>query len=144
MNYTYILNSKENNQFYTSCANNLAVRLKRICLKKKLSQVDLATALSVGDKETFEMKDDLLESEWEKFMEVNPVDQAHYAPVKNLFKAYTTDKEIREIIDAPNGELWGKLYTTPSLSFEEFNACNGFRQTVPQHVRDYAYHLTNL
>ncbi len=100
--------------------------------------------VAFGDKETFEMKDDLLESEWEKFMEVNPVDQAHYAPVKNLFKAYTTDKEIREIIDAPNGELWGKLYTTPSLSFEEFNACNGFRETVPQYVRDFAYHLTNL
>ncbi len=100
--------------------------------------------VAFGDKETFEMKDDLLESEWIKFMEVNPVDQAHYAPVKNLFKAYTTDKEIREIIDAPGGELWGRLYTTSSLSFEEFSACNGFRKTVPQYVRDYAYHLTNL
>ncbi len=100
--------------------------------------------VAFGDKESFEMKDDLLESEWEKFMEINPVDQAHYQNVKNFFKAYTTDKEIREIIDAPNGELWGKLNTTPAFTFEEFNACNGFRQTVPQYVRDYAYHLTNL
>lgn len=100
--------------------------------------------VAFGDKDTFEMKDDLLESEWEKFMEIHPVDQAHYIPVKNLFKAYTTDKEIREIVDAPNGEQWGRLYTTPSLTFEEFNACNGYRQTVPQYVRDYAYHLTNL
>ncbi|MCX6807700.1 MAG: DEAD/DEAH box helicase family protein, partial [Patescibacteria group bacterium] len=74
--------------------------------------------VAFGDKDTFEMKDDLLESEWQKFMEINPVDQAHYQPVKNLFKAYATDKEIREIIDAPNGEQWGRLYTTPSLSFE--------------------------
>ena len=100
--------------------------------------------VAFGDKESFEMKDDLLESAWEKFMEINPVDQAHYQNVKNFFKAYTTDKEIREIIDAPNGELWGKLNTTPAFTFEEFNACNGFRQTVPQYVRDYAYHLTNL
>ncbi len=100
--------------------------------------------VAFGDKETFEMKDELLESEWEKFMEIYPVDQAHYVPVKNLFKAYTTDKEIREIVDAPNGELWGRLNTTPSFTFEEFNACNGFRKTVPQYVRDYAYHLTNL
>jgi len=100
--------------------------------------------VAFGDKESFEMKDDLLESEWEKFMEINPVDQAHYQNVKNFFKAYATDKEIREIIDAPNGELWGRLNTTPAFTFEEFNACNGFRQTVPQYVRDYAYHLTNL
>ncbi len=100
--------------------------------------------VAFGDKETFEMKDDLLESEWQKFMEVNPVDQAHYAPVKNFFKAYTTDKEIREIVDAPNEDQFGRLNTTPSFTFEEFNACNGFRKTVPQYVRDYAYHLTNL
>ena len=100
--------------------------------------------VAFGDKETFEMKDDLLESEWQKFMEVNPVDQAHYQPVKNFFKAYTTDREIREIIDAPNRDQLGRLNTTQSFTFEEFNACNGFRQTVPQYVRDYAYHLTNL
>lgn len=100
--------------------------------------------VAFGDKETFEMKDDLLEAEWAKFVDIYNVDQAHYEPVKNLFKAYTTDKEIREIIDAPNGEQWGRLHTTASLTFEEFSACNGYRQTVPQYVRDYAYHLTNL
>jgi hypothetical protein len=54
--------------------------------------------VAFGDKESFEMKDDLLESEWEKFMEVNPVDQDHYAPVKMFFKAYVTDEKVREII----------------------------------------------
>lgn len=82
--------------------------------------------VAFGDKETFEMKDDLLESEWQKFMEVNPVDQAHYQPVKNFFKAYTTDREIREIVDAPNTDQLGRLNTTQSFTFEEFNACNGF------------------
>ena len=100
--------------------------------------------VAFGQKESFEMKDDLLEKEWEKFMEVNPVDQIHYQPVKNFFKAYITDREIREIIDDPKKEQYGRLYSTPSFSFEEFNACNGFREIVPQYVHDYAYYLTDL
>ena len=34
--------------------------------------------VAFGDKETFEMKDALLESEWQKFVESKSVDQAHY------------------------------------------------------------------
>ncbi|KKT34585.1 MAG: Type III restriction protein res subunit [Parcubacteria group bacterium GW2011_GWA2_44_12] len=97
--------------------------------------------VAFGDKETFEMKDDLLESEWVKFMEVNPVDQAHYAPVKMFFKAYVTDEKVREIVTS---RQVGRFNTESSFHFDEYQQLNGFKTVVPQYVRDYAYHLTNL
>lgn len=97
--------------------------------------------VAFGDKETFEMKDELLESEWEKFMEVNPVDQAHYAPVKMFFKAYVTDEKVREIVAS---RQIGRFSTESSFHFDEYEQLNGYKTIVPQYVRDYAYHLTNL
>jgi len=97
--------------------------------------------VAFGDKETFEMKDELLESEWEKFMEVNPVDQSHYAPVKMFFKAYVTDEKVREIITS---RQTGRFNTESSFDSDEYQKLNGYRTIVPQYVSDYAYHLTNL
>lgn len=97
--------------------------------------------VAFGDKETFEMKDDLLESEWEKFVEINNVDQAHYQPAKNFFKAYIVDEEVRDIVKRNQP---AEFYNCPSFDFEDYQKLNGYKQTVPQYVRDYAYHLTNL
>lgn len=97
--------------------------------------------VAFGDKDTFEMKDDLLESEWEKFMEVNPVDQEHYAPVKMFFKAYVTDEKVREIITS---RQTGRFNTESSFHFDEYQKLNGYKTTVPQYIHDYAYQLTNL
>jgi type I restriction enzyme R subunit len=90
--------------------------------------------VAFGQKDGFEMRDDLLESEWSKFTEINPVDQEHYAPVKSFFKAYITDEEVREIIKS--NEL-ARLYHCPSFDFEEYQRLNGFREVVPSYVRDY-------
>jgi type I restriction enzyme R subunit len=97
--------------------------------------------VAFGDKETFEMKDDLLESEWQKFMEVNPVDQAHYQPAKNYFKAYIVDEEVRDIVKRNQP---AEFYHCASFDFEDYQKLNGFKTIVPQYIRDYAYHLTNL
>ncbi|HRY82712.1 MAG TPA: DEAD/DEAH box helicase family protein [Candidatus Moranbacteria bacterium] len=97
--------------------------------------------VAFGDKDKFEMKDELLESEWEKFMEINPVDQEHYAPVKMFFKAYATDEKVREIITS---RQTGRFNTESSFHFDEYQKLNGYKATVPQYVHDYAYHLTNL
>ncbi len=97
--------------------------------------------VAFGQKETFEMKDELLESEWEKFMEVNPVDQVHYAPVKMFFKAYVTDEKVREIVTS---RQIGRFNTESSFNSDEYAKLNGFKTVVPQYVRDYVYHLTNL
>ncbi len=97
--------------------------------------------VAFGDKETFEMKDDLLESEWEKFVEIYNVDQAHYQPAKNYFKAYIVDEEVRDIVKRNQP---AEFYHCASFDFEDYQKLNGYKTTVPQYVRDYAYHLTNL
>lgn len=97
--------------------------------------------VAFGQKDGFESKDDLLESEWEKFMEVYPVDQEHYAAVKMFFKAYITDELVRDIIKS---RQTGRFNTESSFHFDEYQKLNGFKATVPQYIHDYAYHLTNL
>ena len=73
--------------------------------------------VAFGQKDGFESKDELLESEWSKFTEVNPVDQQHYAPVKSFFKAYIVDPQVREIIDT---KQLAQLNFCPSFDFEEY------------------------
>jgi len=97
--------------------------------------------VAFGDKDTFEMKDDLLESEWQKFMEVNPVDQEHYQPAKNYFKAYIVDEEVRDIVKRNQP---ADFYHCASFDFEDYQKLSAFKTIVPQYIRDYAYHLTNL
>lgn len=97
--------------------------------------------VAFGEKDSFEMKDELLESEWKKFTEINPVDQAHYQPTKNYFKAYIVDEEVRDIVkrNQPAG-----FYHCASFDFDDYQKLNGFKTIVPQYIHDYAYHLTNL
>ncbi|MFA6475888.1 MAG: DEAD/DEAH box helicase family protein [Candidatus Paceibacterota bacterium] len=97
--------------------------------------------VAFGDKETFEMKDDLLESEWQKFVDIYDVDQPHYQPAKNFFKAYISDEEVRDIVKRNQP---AEFYHCPSFDFEDYQKLNGYRVIVPQYVRDYAYQLTNL
>lgn len=97
--------------------------------------------VAFGDKDAFEMKDDLLESEWGKFMEVNPVDQEHYDAVKMYFKAYASDEKVREIVAS---RQVGRFNTESSFTFDEYQRLNGYSTVVPQYIHDYAYNLTNL
>ena len=97
--------------------------------------------VAFGEKEGFEMKDDLLESEWEKFMEVHSVDQPHYQPVKNFFKAFIVDDEVRDIVKS---NQLARFHTCASFDFSDYERLNGFKNIVPQYVNDYAYHLTGI
>ncbi len=90
--------------------------------------------VAFGQKDNFEMKDDLLESEWGKFMEINPVDQDHYEVAKSFFKAYIVDEEVREIIDK---KQFAQLNFCPSFSFDEYQNLNGFKMMIPAYVKDY-------
>lgn len=90
--------------------------------------------VAFGQKDSFEMKDDLLESEWGKFQEVTAVEQPYFDAVKSYFKAYIVDEEVRGIIER---KTYAELHHSPVLSFEEFDACNGYKTIVPQYVKDY-------
>ncbi len=97
--------------------------------------------VAFGDKETFEMKDELLESEWAKFVDIYNVDQDHYQPAKNFFKAYIVDEEVRDIVKT---RQLARLHHIASFDFSDYERLNGYKTIVPQYVQDYAYHLTNL
>lgn len=116
---------------------NHFINLQKI---RKLFNVDRRVTVNeflqvaFGEKDGFESKDELLESEWSKFMEVNPVDQEHYAPAKSFFKAYVVDKEVREIIE--NKQL-AQLNFCHSFDFEEYQKLNGFKTSIPIYIKDY-------
>jgi type I restriction enzyme R subunit len=97
--------------------------------------------VAFGDKDGFEMKDDLLESEWEKFMEIHTVDHTHYQPVKNFFKAFIVDSEVRDIVKS---KQLARFHTCASFDFSDYERLNGFKNIVPQYVHDYAYQLTGI
>lgn len=100
---------------------------RRISIKEFLQ-------VAFGDKESFEMKDDLLESEWQKFIEVNPVDTEHYAVVKSYFKAYIVDPDLRTIVDK---KQYAQLNFNSSFNFEEYQQLNGYKELIPGYVKDY-------
>jgi len=97
--------------------------------------------VAFGEKESFEMKDDLLESEWEKFMEIHMVDQDHYQPVKNFFKAFIVDPQVRDIVKS---KQLARFNHCASFDFSDYERLNGFKSIVPQYVNDYAYQLTGI
>lgn len=97
--------------------------------------------VAFGDKAAFEMKDELLELEWDKFVEINNVDQEHYEAAKNFFKAYVTDEEVRDIVKRNQP---AEFFNCPSFDFNDYQRLNGFKEMIPQYIHDYAYHLTNL
>lgn len=97
--------------------------------------------VAFGEKDEFESKDSLLESEWEKFMEIHGVDQEHYLPVKNFFKAFIADSEVRDIVDS---KQLARFHHCAAFDFSDYERLNGFRSIVPRYVNDYAYHLTGL
>ncbi len=97
--------------------------------------------VAFGEKDSFEMKDDLLESEWEKFMEIHMVDQDHYQPVKNFFKAFIVDPEVRDIVKS---KQLARFHHCASFDFSDYERLNGFKSIVPQYINDYAYQLTGI
>ena len=90
--------------------------------------------VAFGQKEGFESRDELLESEWKKFLETHEVDQEHYMVVKTFFKAFITDEVVREIIESRET---ARFNTESSFHFDEYAQLNGYKTVVPQYVKDY-------
>jgi type I restriction enzyme R subunit len=116
-------------------------RIRKIFNVDRRISVKEFLEVAFGDKDGFEMKDDLLESEWEKFMEIHTVDQPHYQPVKNFFKAFIVDSEVRDIVKS---KQLARFHTCASFDFSDYERLNGFKNIVPQYVYDYAYKLTGI
>ena len=87
-----------------------------------------------GRIDRFKTKDELLEEEYEKFVSIYKPDPKYAPYIKNFLKAYITDPEIRDIVESKD---YARFHTNPKVTFEEFRALNGFREKVPEYVKDY-------
>ena len=87
-----------------------------------------------GHIDRFKTKDELLEEEYEKFVSIYKPEPKYTPYIKNFLKAYITDSEIRDIVESKD---YARFHTNPKVTFEEFRALNGYREKVPEYVKDY-------
>ncbi len=84
--------------------------------------------------DTFKSKDEKLEEEVEKFISIHKP-QSRYVPhIRNYLKVYIDDGRFREII---NSRHFAELNVYPGFTMQEFKALNGWRDIVPEYVKDY-------
>ncbi len=82
----------------------------------------------------FKSKDELLEEEVDQFIAIHKPEAKYVRPIQNFMKAYLTDAGIRKIVDAKE---YSQLATNPKLSMADIQALNGWRDTVPEYIKDY-------
>jgi type I restriction enzyme R subunit len=98
-------------------------------------------AYTFGEKDKFETKQEILDNEWQKFLEVYNVPFEKQKIAKELFKAYISDSNTRNIIDSNN---FADLNFNPAINFNDFVFLGELNKTIPRYIRDYRYNLTNL
>jgi type I restriction enzyme R subunit len=90
--------------------------------------------LIFGKRLKLKNKNELLEDEFAKFISIQKPQQ-NINELKNFFKAYTTDGEIRNIIDNKD---FTKLYTNPKLSIDEIKSIGKDNlSSTTQYIKDY-------
>jgi type I restriction enzyme, R subunit len=87
-----------------------------------------------GFIDRFKDKNELLEDECEKFILSYKPESKYVLPIKNYLKAYVTDEKFRDII---NNKHYADLNVYAGFGMSEFKALNGYRDIVPEYVKDY-------
>lgn len=87
-----------------------------------------------GFIDKFKSKDEKLEEEVQKFISIHKPENKYVPFIKNYLKSYVADSKFRDII---NNKRFGELNVYPGFSMQEFKALNGYRETVPEYVKDY-------
>lgn len=106
---------------------------KSVKADRRISLKEIIEKIFGGAKE-FKSKDQLLEEEFEKFVTIYKPDSQHVLPIKNYLKAYITDPEIREIAETRE---YSRFATNPKVTMQDFKELNGFREIIPEYVKDY-------
>lgn len=100
---------------------------RRITLREILAK-------AFGEIDRFKSKDELLEEELAKFVSIHKPDAPHMPVIRQFFKAYVTDGGVRAIVDARE---FGRLADNPKISIGDIKALNGWRDVIPDYVKDY-------
>ncbi|MBP7791525.1 MAG: DEAD/DEAH box helicase family protein [Candidatus Goldbacteria bacterium] len=82
----------------------------------------------------FKTKDELLDEEVDKFIAIYKPDSKYVLPIKNFIKAYVTDNEIRDIVEKKE---FSRFATNPKISMADFKSLNGWRDIIPDYIKDY-------
>ena len=84
----------------------------------------------------FKTKDELLEEEFTKFVADAKPEEAEAIPaIKNFFKAYATNGQVRHIIET---RQFTDLATNPAFSTRDYRAVpEKYRTLVPKYIKDY-------
>ena len=85
----------------------------------------------------FKSKDELLEEEFSKFIADRKPEEVKLIPaLKQFFKAYATDSQVRAIIDDP--KRLAALYTNSSFTIADLKAVPAeYRRMIPEYIKDY-------
>ncbi len=112
---------------------NLEKLRKALKLDRRLSIREIIENI-FGAIGHFKTKDELLEDEISKFVAVYKPDNKHIQPIRLFLKAYITDNEIRNIVESKE---YSRFATNPKVSLSDFKALNGWRDVIPEYVKDY-------
>ena len=84
----------------------------------------------------FKSKDELLEEEFAKFIADQKPDEVNVIPaLKQFFKAYVTNGQVREIIES---KRFTELYTTSAFTTADLKAVPlKYRKLIPEYIKDY-------
>jgi len=114
---------------------NLDKLRKSVQLDRRLTLREIIEKI-FGGIARFKTKDELLEEELAKFVSIHKPDAAHMPVIRQFFKAYVTDGEIRDIVEKKE---FNRLATNPKVSLEDFKALSEWRNVIPEYVKDYVH-----
>lgn len=86
-----------------------------------------------GKIDKLKSKDELLEDEFEKYISIEKP-QENIPTLKNFFKAYATDGEIRDIIEKKE---YQRLATNPKLTMSELGMIGANVENMKIYIKDY-------
>ena len=109
-----------------------AVKLdRRLTLREVLEKI-------FGKLKRFKLKDEILEEEISKFIELHGADRDNLQEcihaIRLFMKEYIANATFRKIIDERN---FTELETNPVFSMKDLEDLNGWRDTLINHVKDY-------
>ena len=87
-----------------------------------------------GDREEFQTKDEIVLDEFASFVQNEGITPEQYHAAHDVFTAYTTSEEVRQIIDSKE---YGKLDFAGVDMHEWTSLPEHLRKRIPEYARDY-------
>jgi type I restriction enzyme R subunit len=112
---------------------NLERLRKSIQLDRRLGLREILEK-TFGDIERFKSKHELLDEELDKFVSIHKPDASCISRIRDFFKAYVTDSEIRDIIE---NKEYNRLATNPKVTIADLKDLEEWRDVIPEYVKDY-------